>query len=66
VIFVHHCVILFQIVQQLWLKDFDVIEVCCETVVACDELEVYDCFLSGFILVVFPCSFDVLPPCLVG
>jgi hypothetical protein len=37
----------------------DVMDVCCETVVACVELEVCDCLFSGLIFVVFPCSFNV-------
>jgi hypothetical protein len=49
-----------------WLLFQDVMEVCCKAVVACVELEVCDCFFSGFIFVVFPCSFNVLPLCLVG
>jgi hypothetical protein len=40
---------------------FDAVEVCCETVVAYIEPEAYDCLFSGFIFVVSPCSFDVLP-----
>jgi hypothetical protein len=32
---------------------FDVVEVCCETVVACVEPEVCDCLLSGVIFVFF-------------
>ena len=47
-------------------EDFDVVEVCCETVVTCVELEICDCLFSGFVFVVFPCSFNVLPLCLVG
>jgi hypothetical protein len=31
------------------VKDFDAMEVCCETVVACVEPEVCDCLFSGFI-----------------
>jgi hypothetical protein len=41
--------------------DFDAVEVCCETAVACVELEVCDCVVSVFVFVVFPCGFDVLP-----
>jgi hypothetical protein len=41
------------------VEDFYAIEVCCETVVACVEPEVCDCLFSGFILVVFPFSFNV-------
>jgi hypothetical protein len=32
------------------VEDFDAVEVCCETVVACVEPEVCDCLLSWFIL----------------
>jgi hypothetical protein len=48
------------------VEDYDVVEVCCEMVVACVEPQVCDCVVSGFIFVVFQCSFNVLPPCLVG
>jgi len=47
-------------------KDFDAIEVCCETVMTCVELEICNCLFSGFIFVVFPCRLDVLPLCLAG
>jgi hypothetical protein len=43
------------------VEDFEEVEVCCETVMACVEPEVHDCLFSGFIFVVFPCRFDVLP-----
>jgi hypothetical protein len=46
--------------------DFDAVEVCRETVVACVEPEVGDCTVSGFIFVVFSCGFDVLLLCVVG
>jgi hypothetical protein len=32
--------------------DFDAVEVCCETVVACVEPEVCDCVVSGFVFVI--------------
>jgi hypothetical protein len=48
------------------IEDFDVVEVCCETVVACVEPEVCECLFSVFIFVVFPRRFDVLLPCVVG
>jgi hypothetical protein len=48
------------------VEDLDAVEVCCETVVACVELEVCDCVVSGFVFVIFPCGLDVLPLCLVG
>jgi len=47
-------------------EDFDVMEVCYETVVTCVEPEVCSCLVSGFIFVVFPCGFDVSPLCLAG
>jgi hypothetical protein len=31
------------------VEDFDTVEVCCETVVACVEPEVCDCVVSGFV-----------------
>jgi hypothetical protein len=42
------------------VEDFDAMEVCCETVMACVEPDVCDCLFSGFIFVVFPCSVNVL------
>jgi hypothetical protein len=48
------------------VEDFDAVEVCCETVVACVEPEVCDCVVSGFVFVIFPCGFDVLSLCLIG
>jgi hypothetical protein len=48
------------------VEDFDAVEVCRETVVACVEPEVCDCLFPGFMFVVSPCGFDVLPLCLVG
>jgi hypothetical protein len=48
------------------VEDFDAVEVCCEAVVACVELEVCDCVVSWFVFVIFPCGFDVLPLCLIG
>jgi hypothetical protein len=66
VIFVHYCVLQFAYCAVVVVEDFDVVEVCCETVMACVELEVCNCLFSGFIFVVFPCRFDVLAMCLVG
>jgi hypothetical protein len=40
VIFVHHCVLQFAYCAVLVAEDFDVVEVCCETVGACVVLEV--------------------------
>jgi hypothetical protein len=37
------------------VEDFDAVEVCHETVVACVEPEVCDCVVSGFIFVVKKC-----------
>jgi hypothetical protein len=64
-IFVHCCILLFAYCAEAVVEDSDVV-VCCKTVVACVEPEVCDCVVSGFIFVVFPCGFDVLPLCLVG
>jgi hypothetical protein len=36
------------------VEDFDAVEVCCETVVACVKPEVCDCVVSGFDCVIFP------------
>jgi len=47
-------------------EDFDAMEVRCETVVTCVEPEIFSCLFYGFIFVVFPCGFDVLPLCLAG
>jgi len=65
VIFVHYCVLQFAYFAVVIAEYFDVVEVCCKTVITCVELEICDCFFSAFV-VVFPCSFNVLPWCLVG
>jgi hypothetical protein len=65
VIFVHYCILLFAYCAVVVVEDFDAAEVCCDTAVACVEPEVGDCMVSGFIFVVLPCGFDVLPLCLV-
>jgi hypothetical protein len=46
--------------------NFDVVDVCCKTDVACVEPAVCDRMVSGFVFVIFPCGFDVLSLCLVG
>jgi len=66
VIFVHYCVLQFAYCAVVIAEDFDEVEVCCKTVVTCVEPEICDRLFSGFVLVVFPCSFSVLPLCLVG
>jgi hypothetical protein len=43
------------------VADFDAVEVCCKTVVACFEPEVCNCMISVFVIVIFPRGFDVLP-----
>jgi hypothetical protein len=48
------------------VEDYDAVEVSCETVVACVEPEVCYCMVSGFVFVIFPRGFGVLPLCLVG
>jgi len=60
VISVHCCVLQFAYCAVVVVEDFDAIEVCCETVVTCVEPKIWDCLLSGFIFVVFPCRFNVL------
>jgi len=59
VIFVHYCVLQFAYCAVVIAEDFDVVEVCCETVVTRVEPEICDCLFSGFLFVVFPCSFNV-------
>ena len=66
VIFVYCCVLQFAYCAVVMAKDFDAMEVCCKTVVTCVELEICNCLFSGFIFVVFPCGFDVLPLCRAG
>ena len=66
VIFVHYCVLQFAYCAAVIAEDFDAVEVCCKTVVTRVEHEICDCLFSGFVFVVFPCSFNVLPLCLVG
>ena len=58
-IFVHCCVLQFAYCAVVMAEDFDVLEVCCKTVVTCVELEVCNCLFYGFVFVVFPL-------CLVG
>jgi hypothetical protein len=58
VIFVHYCVLQFAYCAVVVVGDFDAVEACCVTVVACVEPEVCDCMVSGFVVVVFPCGFD--------
>ena len=66
VVFVHCCVLQFTYCAVVMAENFDAMEMCCEAVVTCLEPEICDCLFSVFIFVVFPCSFDVLPPCLAG
>ena len=63
---VHYCVLQFAYCAVVIAEDFDAVEVCCRTVVTCVELEICDCLFLLFVFVVFPCSFNVLPLCLVG
>jgi hypothetical protein len=65
VIFVHYCILPFAYCAVVAVEDFDAVEVCCDTVVACVELEACGCLFSELIFVVFRCGFDVLPLCLV-
>jgi hypothetical protein len=55
VIFVHYCVLQFAYCAVVVAEDFDAVEVCCETVVACVEPEVCNCLFSGFIFVIMFC-----------
>ena len=66
VIFVRYCVLQFAYCAIVTAEDFEAVEVCCETVMTCVEPEICDCLFSGFVFVVFPCGFNVLPLCLVG
>jgi hypothetical protein len=56
--FVHYCALQFAYCAVVMVEGFDVMEVCCETVMDCVELEVGNSMFSGFIYV-FPCSFNV-------
>jgi hypothetical protein len=47
-------------------EEFDAMEVCCETVVACVEPEICNCLFSAFGFVVSPRGFNVLPLRLAG
>jgi hypothetical protein len=40
------------------VEDFDAVEVCCKTIVACVEPEVCDCVVSGFVCI-FLCGFNI-------
>jgi hypothetical protein len=57
VVFVHCCVLQFAYCAVVMAEDFDVMEVCCETVVTYVEPEICDYLFSGFIFVVFPILF---------
>ena len=59
VIFVHYCVLQFAYCAVVMTKDFDAIEVCCETVMSCVTSEVCNCLFSRFIFVVYPYGFNV-------
>jgi hypothetical protein len=41
VMFVHYCVLQFEYCAVVVVGDFDAVEVCCDTVVACVEPEVW-------------------------
>ena len=60
---VHYCVFLFAYCAVVMAGYFDVIKVCCEAVVTCVEPEVSDCLSAGFVFVMFPCRFNVVPLC---
>ena len=62
-LFVRYCVFLFAYCAVVMAGYFDAIKVCCETVVTCVEPEVSDCLSSGFVFVMFPCRFNVVPLC---
>jgi len=66
VVFVHCCVRQFAYCAVVMAEDFDAMEMCWKTVMTCAEPEICDCLFSGFIFVVFPSSFNVLPLCLAG
>ena len=66
IIFVHYCFLQFAYCAVVMTKDFDAMEVCCETVVSCVNSEVCSWLFSRFILVVSPCGLNVLPLFLVG
>ena len=64
-ILVHYCILQFAYYAVVIVGDFVAVKVCCKTVVACVEAEIYNCFFSGLVFV-FPCGFNVLLLCLVG
>jgi hypothetical protein len=66
VVFVHCCVLQFPYCALVMVVGFVLMEVCCKRVVTFVEPEICDCVFSGFVFVVFPCSFNVLPLCLAG
>jgi len=49
VVFVQCCVLQFAYCAVVITEGFDVMEVCCETVVTCVEPEICDCLFSGFV-----------------
>jgi len=64
VVFVQCCVLQFAYCAVVMAEDFDAMEVCRETVVTSVEREICDCLFSGFVFVVFSCSFNVFSLCL--
>ena len=65
-LFVHCCVLLFAYCAVFVAENFYAAEVSCEAVVTCIEPEIGNRPSSGFIFVVFPCKFDIVPLCLSG
>jgi hypothetical protein len=59
VFIVHCCVLQFAYCAVVMAEDFDAMQVCCETVVTCIELEICNFLFSGLVFVVFPCGFNV-------
>ena len=66
VIFVHCCVLQFAYCAVVMAEVLNAMEMCRETGMTCIEPKICSCLFSGFIFVVFPSGFDVLPLCLAG
>ena len=54
-IFVHYCVLHFAYCLVVIAEDIDAVEVCCETVVTCVELEICNCLFSRFVFILMFC-----------
>ena len=60
-LFVHCCVLLFAYCAVFVAENFYAVAVSCEAVVTCIKPEISNSLSSGFISVVFPRKFNIVP-----